>query len=695
MPILDRAGVRRDRPSARAGPVAGVPIAWESHCDGAPAVLLLPAWSIVHSRMWKLQVPYLARYHRVITFDGRGNGRSGRPPHGRDYNAGEYVGDAVAVLDAAGIASAVVVGLSLGAMYGVLLAGAHPERVLGLVTLAATIPLTPLPDGGYDFDAELERYEGWAKFNRHYWQRDYRGFLDFFFSEMFSEPHSTRQIEDGVEWGLDTDADTLTASAYARSLADQRAAEEACRAVRCPVLAVHGDEDHITPHARSVRLAELTGAPLVTIEGGGHGLQARHPVEVNALLHDFAARFGAPPAPPARWRRALARPRRALYVSSPIGLGHARRDLAIADELCRRVPDLEIDWLAQEPTRTALEAAGERVHPMSRHLLSEAEHIDAWAGDHELWVFECIRRMDEILLANYMVFRDLTRAEPYDLWIGDEAWDLDYHLHENPEDKRAPFVWLTDFVGWLPLPEHGEREAELTADLNAEMVEHVERFPSLRDLSLFVGDADDVVEDVFGPGLPSIRTWTEERFIFTGQVAPSSAAPPADGDAPLCVASAGGSAAGATLLDAGVRALPLLREEVPDARMLVVAGPRLDPRSLGTAEGLEVAAYVPDLDRRLAGCDVALTHGGLTTGMELIGARRPFVSVPLRRHFEQLRHVRHRLERHGHRRTLAADEATPERLAAELAAALAEPPAYRPVTGDGAGRAAELIARLL
>ena len=146
-----------------------------------------------------------------------------------------------------------------------------------------------------------------------------------------------------------------------------------------------------------------------------------------------------------------------MFVSSPIGLGHARRDIAIARELRARVPGLEIDWLAQEPTRRALEVAGERVHPLSDHLMSEAGHIDAWAGEHELWVFEAIRRMEEVLVANYMVFRDLVHAEDYDLWVADEAWELDHFLHENPGDKRAPFVWMTDFVGWIPLPEHGEQ----------------------------------------------------------------------------------------------------------------------------------------------------------------------------------------------------------------------------------------------
>ena len=64
--------------------------------------------------------------------------------------------------------------------------------------------------------------------------------------------------------------------------------------------------------------------------------------------------------------------------------------------------------------------------------------------------------MDEILLANFMVFHDLVREEDYDLWIGDEAWELDYYLHENPEQKTAAYVWLTDFVGWLPMPDGGD-----------------------------------------------------------------------------------------------------------------------------------------------------------------------------------------------------------------------------------------------
>ena len=165
-----------------------------------------------------------------------------------------------------------------------------------------------------------------------------------------------------------------------------------------------------------------------------------------------------------------------------------------------------------------LEARGERVHPASAYLASESGHIESESAEHDLHAFQAIRRMDEILLANFMVFHDLARDEDYDLWIGDEAWELDYYLHENPEQKRAAYAWLTDFVGWLPMPDGGEREAFLTADYNAEMIEHIARYPRVRDRAIFVGDPDDIVPDAFGPGLPPIRDWTEQHYDFAGYI---------------------------------------------------------------------------------------------------------------------------------------------------------------------------------
>jgi pimeloyl-ACP methyl ester carboxylesterase len=272
----------------------GVRVPWERYGDGEPTLLLLPAWSIIHSRQWKAQIPYLARRYRVLTFDPRGNGRSDRPPGAEAYDDDEYVADALAVLDATGTRAAVLVGSSRGARWAVELAAAHPERVLGATLIDPALPfLAPLPGHqGHSFDEELDSTEGWAKFNRHHWLRDFRDFLEFFASEAFSEPHSTKQIEDMVGWGLETTPETLIATQLGAQPASLAAMEAILRRVRCPVLVVHGSEDRVRPHAVGAAVAELTGGALVTVEGGGHCPQARHPVRVNLLIREFVESLG-------------------------------------------------------------------------------------------------------------------------------------------------------------------------------------------------------------------------------------------------------------------------------------------------------------------------------------------------------------------------------------------------------------------
>jgi pimeloyl-ACP methyl ester carboxylesterase/predicted glycosyltransferase len=674
----------------------GVALHWERCGDGERTVLLLPTWSIIHSRHWKMQIPYLARHCRVLTFDGRGNGRSDRPIAG--YDVPEFTADALAVMDATATERATIVSLSLGAMWALELAADHPERVDAAVFLCPAVPLGAPPPGRatHPFDEELASDEGWAKYNRHAWLRDYEGFLEFFFAQMFTEPHSTKPIEDCVGWALETTPETLIATHEGRI--DSAATRELAGRVRCPVLVVQGSEDAITGPGRGAALAEATGGELVVLDGSGHGPHVRDPVAVNLLLRDLVA----PPSPPARRPRAMARRQRALYVSSPIGLGHARRDAAIADELRRLRPGLEIDWLAQHPVTSVLEARGERIHPASALLANESAHIERESAEHDLHCFQAIRRMDEILLANFMVFHDVVRDEQYDLWIGDEAWELDYYLHENPEQKRAAYVWLTDFVGWLPMPDGGEREAFVAADYNAEMIEHIARYPRVRDRAIFVGEPDDIVPLSFGPGLPMIRDWTEEHYDFAGYVTGFDAAAVGDraslgyrDDERVCIVTVGGSGVGGDLLRRVIAAFPEAKERVPDLRMVVVAGPRIDPDSLPRHDGLEVRAYVDELYRHLAVCDLAIVQGGLTTAMELTAARRPFLYVPLRRHFEQNVHVRHRLDRYRAGRCMDFETAGPSEIAAAIAEEIGREVEYRAVATDGAARAAALIAELL
>jgi pimeloyl-ACP methyl ester carboxylesterase/predicted glycosyltransferase len=678
----------------------GVRIHYEVYGSGEPTVLLLPTWSIVHSRHWKMQIPYLARHCRVLTFDGRGSGRSDRPTSSDAYDEREFAADALAVLDATGTDTAAIVGLSLGGVRGLILAAEHPERV------EAAVFIGPVYAGGgeplaarsvYSWEDELETTEGWASYNKHVWLRDYRGFLEFFFSQMFNEPHSTKPIEDCVGWGLETTGETLVTAEYGSMPGPSEARELAGR-VRCPVLVIHGTADAIVSSTRGIALAEHAGGDVVLLDGSGHGPHVRDPVKVNLLLREFLVA----PQRPSRWARGRSRRKRALYVSSPIGLGHAQRDAAIADELRKLHPDLEIDWLAQHPVTAVLEARGEHVHPASAYLANESSHIESESAEHDLHCFQAIRRMDEILLANFMVFHDLVRDEDYDLWIGDEAWELDYYLHENPEQKRAAYVWLTDFVGWLPMEDGGAREKHVTTDYNAEMIEHIARFPRLRDRAVFVGNPEDIVGDSFGQDLPLIRGWTEQHFDFAGYVTGFDPRELGDrgalgyrDDEKVCIVTVGGSGVGGDLLRRVIEAFPEAKERVPDLRMIVVAGPRIDPASLPQHDGLETRSYVHELYRHLAACDLAIVQGGLTTAMELTANRRPFLFFPLRHHFEQNFHVRHRLERYGAGRCMDFETDGPSEIAAAIFEEIGREVDYRPVETDGASRAATLIAELL
>jgi predicted glycosyltransferase len=305
-----------------------------------------------------------------------------------------------------------------------------------------------------------------------------------------------------------------------------------------------------------------------------------------------------------------------------------------------------------------------------------------------------------------MLFHDVVRDQRYDLWIGDEAWELDYYLHENPREKRAPFVWLTDFVGFLPMDDGGERERILTADYNADMVDHIGHNPEVRDLALFVGNPEDIVQQRLGPQLPMIRDWTERHFAFTGYV---TGFDPADlgersklraelgyrDDERVCIVTVGGSGVGADLLRRVVAAFPQAKDNVPALRMIVVAGPRIDPASLPSHAGLQVLPYVHNLYRHLAACDLAVVQGGLTTAMELTAQKRPFLYFPLRHHFEQNFHVTQRLERYGAGRRMDFEDSPPEQIAAAIAQETDRVVTYRDVETDGAINAAQRIAALL
>jgi pimeloyl-ACP methyl ester carboxylesterase len=268
----------------------GVRTAYEVYGSGDPAILFLPTWSIIHSRTWKGQIPYFARRHRVVTFDGRGNGRSDRPAAPEAYAFREFADDALAVLDATATEAVFLVAFSRGAQTALLLAAEHPERVRGLILIAPAVPTPPaMPraEALAEFEMVLDRHEGWDKWNRHYWLAEYADFVEFFFGRVFTEPHSTKQIEDCVGWSLETTPETLVATILGRPIWDDAELQAIVAVVECPVVVVHGTDDDVRPHASGAALAEMTGGRLVTLEGSGHAPHARDPVKVNLLIREF------------------------------------------------------------------------------------------------------------------------------------------------------------------------------------------------------------------------------------------------------------------------------------------------------------------------------------------------------------------------------------------------------------------------
>ena len=687
----------------------GVRLHYEIYGEGPETMVFLPPWSIVHSRIYKAQLPYFSERYRCVAYDARGNGKSDRPTDAAAYSLNQYIADALAVMDATDAGKAILVGLSLGGMHACVLAAHHPDRVKAAILVGTVTTIGP----GYPhmtqphFLAKRETFKGWDKYNRDYWLANYPDFAEHFIRNICSEPHSTKQIEDGLEWANSTTGPVLVETVDARTITPPFDVGEAMyRKIRCPMLTIHGDDDQIQPYSRAQLVAEILGAELVTIPGGGHNPLGRFPAKCNTLIVDFLDRKLGIPAPAKRPLKPTRKGKKALYLSSPIGLGHGRRDLAITRELRKLHPDLQVDWLAQDPVTRLLEAHGERIHPLSARMASESRHIELESGEHELNAFQAIRRMDEVLIANFMIFQDVVDEGGYHLVIADEAWDIDHFWHEHPELKKAKLAWFTDFVGFVPMPAGGDNEAFLTTDYNAEMIEHVERYPGVRDRAIFVGSPEDIVPMSFGSDLPTMRDWVPRHFDFAGYIIgehPGDFGSRAElrhrlgygPDQRVCIVTVGGSGVGTHLIRRILQSYPMARAKLAGLRMIVVAGPRIDPASLNAPADVEVRAFVPNLDRHLAACDLALVQGGLTTCMELTAAGTPFLYFPLRNHFEQNFHVAHRLDRYRAGRRMEFATSTPDMIAEAMVGALTAPPDFMPVEADGAVRAAGLLADLI
>jgi hypothetical protein len=394
---------------------------------------------------------------------------------------------------------------------------------------------------------------------------------------------------------------------------------------------------------------------------------------------------------------------RLLYVSGSIGLGHVSKDLAIASELRRARPGIEIVWLAGHPASLILRDAGERVLPESRDWIGATAIAERCTRDGELNLVRYVYRSLPSWARNTRVFRHAVEAHGVDMAVGNEAWEVFIPLATRTLRLPVPFVMILDFVGVVPTtPSLLDRVGAWGLDA----LWALDRFTFDGDphSAMFIGELDDVPAGRLGWALPDRQRHARELYEFLGHVILFRPEEYADcdgwrrelgyGEEPLVICSVGGTAIGRELLELCGKAYPRLRERLPDVRMVLVCGPRIPTESIRVPDGVDVRGHVPRLFEHLACCDVAVGQCGASSTTELSALKKPFIYFPVDGHYEQ-ELVAARLARYGLGRRMSLKETTPDDLAVAIHEESQRVVADSGLPVDGAARAAKHILYVL
>lgn len=396
--------------------------------------------------------------------------------------------------------------------------------------------------------------------------------------------------------------------------------------------------------------------------------------------------------------------KRVLYISGSFGLGHIYRDLAIVRELRNENPEVEIEWIAAHPASLVLEDEGESLLPESALYACDSDPAESAARGVRLNILDYLQNARRHWAQNVEVYRQVVGREPFDLVVGDETYEIAVAFLDKPELKKAPFVMIYDFVG-LDATTRNPLEWIGIYIWNRVWVKARHAMLPGRDLGIFVGELEDIPDRRFGPLLPNRREYARANYNAVGYILPFDPAQYANkaeirkrlgyGDEPLVICSIGGTAIGKELLELCGQAYPIITEQLPNLRMILVCGPRLVVESLDVPEGVEVTGFIPHLHQHLAGCDLAVVQGGGTVTLELTALRRPFIYFPREGDFEQGIAVAGRVARQGAGVRMSYSRTTPETLAAAIIANLGKEVSYPSIRVDGARTAARLIGGLL
>lgn len=264
----------------------GVDSGGEGRC-----IVLVHGWPSSERSWQQVSQKLVAAGYRVIAYDRRGFGRSGKPASGYDYDT--FAADLHQVLTSRGVDDAVLVGFSMGGGEVARYIGTHRGRGVSAAVLVAAIPpcldanLPDNPEGGFTAEAATEMQQGL--------QGDPEGFLRGFLGNFYSIPDQDGArlmvdpavVQEALGIAHQCHMDALSA-AIRLWLTDFRADLDGCQV---PMLVVHGLGDQIVPFAVSgARIAGLVPrTTTVTIPDGPHGLLASHPEQVAQAIIDFLA----------------------------------------------------------------------------------------------------------------------------------------------------------------------------------------------------------------------------------------------------------------------------------------------------------------------------------------------------------------------------------------------------------------------
>ncbi|MBM4159040.1 MAG: UDP-N-acetylglucosamine--N-acetylmuramyl-(pentapeptide) pyrophosphoryl-undecaprenol N-acetylglucosamine transferase [Ignavibacteria bacterium] len=393
-----------------------------------------------------------------------------------------------------------------------------------------------------------------------------------------------------------------------------------------------------------------------------------------------------------------------LFISGSLGLGHIYRDTAIANQLRKLLPEIEIEWLAANPATTILINAGEKLVPDTEKYANENISAEKTAKGSSLNLSKYLLKSRSEWKKNTDFFLNLITSKKYDIVIGDETYEINLALRKHPDIKKFLFVTIYDFVGLDAMTLNPlERLGVYYWNRVWSRDYRLKQKPPY-DLALFVGELEDVPNITFGFMLPNRRDFAKSLYTFIGYVFPFEPSNYSNklkirnklgyGNEPLLLCSLGGTAIGKELLELCGKAYLIAKQQITNLKALFITGPRLSRDSVNLPEETEIKGFVPNLFEHFAACDLAIVQGGATSTLELTALRRPFIYFPLENHCEQA-NVSRILSKRGAGVKLDLSKTTSEMLADQILKLIGANVTYPDIPKDGAQKAAQYIVKLL